>query len=778
MLIKSVKNKDYGLLVDKVKINMEQGYVVSRLKNSIPENFYQNSSDKLWYYKNYKKDTRLIDVFYPDLKIKTVEFKNNDYNDYLPDNLIIKLDEKYENSFFDPPNCTIIEKGSSVQIKEGACAGEYRNMYWKVKDNENNTYYTMHIKDNIYTKISKRDINKVLTFNNNNDSKINFRPTWRLFQNGYVCCTINSGEKQKVYYLHQLIMDVHNENLTSFEKTVDHINQDKLDNRRTNLRLVNMSVQNANRDKQSRRKDACELPNGIHQTDIPKYVVYRKEFMDDEKTKYREYFYICNHPNCDKRWDTTKSSNVSIQEKLNQAKLKLQLIENKITQKEFDKKIGTTNDKIDFPTGIRLNTSNRPFKLVFDLRKNNTRYGYNYVLKTTNLQNELNTFIELINKKYPELKMLNYTINNVIQINDSDISQQQEENSLKLVLPPNFSFYFESKTKSYYFSFSKIEKGIRIGLNKKIKTNNIQSEFETFMKELNEKYEQIKPLKFTIENTKNINLYNLENNQDNTENQIQNKSNQNHNENIQTNNNNLPQKTINAPVISNGEFKLPKNISVVKTNQDYYLTFVKAIDGKRIKKMVKLTTNDFQTEYNNFIDLINSLYKDMVQFEKSTLQNIPYEYTSIVKPIKTEQVDNSNTTKPVMPANFSICNVNNVDYIQFCKKVDGQRYQYKTKINSYDLQTELNEFINDLNNKHGLNLDPAQNKIANTNQWKTTNKIIEHSGTPEKLAQRERTQRYLEKQKQSVGVDEFNKQKAQYAKTYRASKKAPAEIEV
>jgi len=32
MLIKSVKNKDYGLLVDHVKINMEQGYIISRLK--------------------------------------------------------------------------------------------------------------------------------------------------------------------------------------------------------------------------------------------------------------------------------------------------------------------------------------------------------------------------------------------------------------------------------------------------------------------------------------------------------------------------------------------------------------------------------------------------------------------------------------------------------------------------------------------------------------------------------------------------------------------------
>ena len=37
--------------------------------------------------------------------------------------------------------------------------------------------------------------------------------------------------------------------LTSFEKIVDYINHDKLDNRKENLRLVNISVQNSNRDK-------------------------------------------------------------------------------------------------------------------------------------------------------------------------------------------------------------------------------------------------------------------------------------------------------------------------------------------------------------------------------------------------------------------------------------------------------------------------------------------------------------------------------------------------
>jgi hypothetical protein len=131
-----------------------------------------------------------------------------------------------------------------------------------------------------------------------------------------------------------------------------------------------------------------------------------------------------------------------------------------------------------------------------------------------------------------------------------------------------------------------------------------------------------------------------------------------------------------------------------------------------------------------------------------------------------------------MPTNFSICSVNNVDYIQFSKVIDNNKYQYKTKINSYDITKELEKFIDQLNEKYNLDLDKNNYKIANTNGWKTTNKIVDHTDTDVKKAQRERTQRYLEKQKESMGVDEFNKQKALNARKYREKKKAHAEIEV
>ena len=217
----------------------------------------------------------------------------------------------------------------------------------------------------------------------------------------------------------------------------------------------------------------------------------------------------------------------------------------------------------------------------------------------------------------------------------------------------------------------------------------------------------------------------------------------------------------------NKEFKLPANISIVKNNTDYYLTFIKSVKGERYKKMAKLTTNDFQTEYDNFIDLINSQYKDLVNFKKEKLYNIPTEYTNIVNDIKTVLVDNTQKEKPVMPNNFSICRVNDIDYIQFNKKIDDKRYQYKTKINSYDLQLELDTFVDRLNSDYALTLNKKDYIITNNDNWQTTNKIVDHTDTQDKQKRREIAKRYIDKKKQEIGEDEYKKLKAAQARNRR-----------
>ena len=96
------------------------------------------------------------------------------------------------------------------------------------------------------------------------------------------------------------------------EYSVDHINRDPLDNRLQNLRWATQSEQNQNTDKRKRQCTARELPTGIQQSDIPKWVNYNFESQYN-----RCYFRIEKHPRLSK-WTSTKSVEATPQEKLAQ----------------------------------------------------------------------------------------------------------------------------------------------------------------------------------------------------------------------------------------------------------------------------------------------------------------------------------------------------------------------------------------------------------------------------------------------------------------------------
>jgi hypothetical protein len=386
-----MKNENYFLLNKIIKIDLKNSMIIGRLKKfNDNDSLIYDYEKNLWVYKCYKSSTSLIEILYPNKKIISVNFLNLDHNDYREQNLLIT--EKIIEKINPPSNYKILSEGEPYHIKEGKFAGQFRNMYWKIEDN-NITYYLMHIKDDIFTKISKRDIKKVLLFNDK-------RPSWYMGNNGYISTTIRINGEKSFIYLHQLIMDVHDEDLTSFEKTVDHINCDKLDNRRDNLRLVNMSVQNSNRDKATRRSDACELPDNLVQSDLPKYVIYRKEILDKETNKSREYFYISGHPKLDKTWETTKSNKISIKEKLKLAKLKLQQLDEIISNAQYNQQSGL-NQKIDLPTYYRLSNERNKQQFIYDRKVNNIRQTCRMVLQSNDINQELEKFKKIVSEKYP-----------------------------------------------------------------------------------------------------------------------------------------------------------------------------------------------------------------------------------------------------------------------------------------------------------------------------------------------------------------------------------------
>lgn len=569
------ENEHYLLVINRIKIDSKNICKIYNKKNLL--NLIK-LEDNLWYYKNQS----LIDILFDISKYKKIIFKNNDSDDYRINNLEIIYDKVIK----PPQNVIILETYEPKYITDGKCAGEYRNIYWKVKDNNtNDSYYIMHISNDIYTKISSNDIKKVLNFND-------VRPTWGISPD-YVKTNIN----QRVIYLHQYIMDVHFEDNTDMKKTIDHVNRDKFDNRRENLRFANMSEQNLNKDKQKRQHNACLLPEGIKQTDLPKYVTYNKRCYDKINNSWREFFHIENHPKCSKGWSSSKSNKILIKDKLDQVLLKLKHINGEISDNEY-KKLSGQNDCI-LPTYFRLDVYNNKLHLIYDNKsKDNKRYNLKMVLTNNDLQIMLDKFIDNINNKYSELKIQHYELNKSILVdftNLDNIIDDDNDNNQEIIqkpdLPPNFSLYKEND--SWYLQFSKSINTVRYNFKRILKTLCIQSELNSIIDEINIKHPTLNIQKYNV-----INKY-------------------------------------------------------------------------------------------NFID------KTLLKEE---------------------------SLKPIMPNNFSICNINNIDYIQFSKTIDDKKKSYKTKIKSDDLQLEYLNFVKFLNDKYNFNI--SNENIINKSNWKTSNVIL------------------------------------------------------
>ena len=208
-------------------------------------------------------------------------------------------------------------------VKEkGKYKNKENNQIWIIDDNN----WYMFCQPNVITKICKISYERINVFEKK--EIINKKLSWYYYKSGYICTTIHNNNISTLA-MHQVIMDYYGNGrgtggADSDICSIDHIDHNRLNNSYDNLRIATRKEQEDNSKgimddtKRERRYDACELPDGITQQMMPKYVTFNKNVWNALKGKVRYYFRIEHHPLMNgKIWESSKSMKLTNEEKLN-----------------------------------------------------------------------------------------------------------------------------------------------------------------------------------------------------------------------------------------------------------------------------------------------------------------------------------------------------------------------------------------------------------------------------------------------------------------------------
>lgn len=385
----SVFENSWNIEYSNGKIYIVDEHIFEKILNFNKKFIFNNNTDLYPSYGVNRKYITLIEyIFEFNPELYSYTFKTNNIFDLRYKNIknivpkdFIELTKNYN----------VVEYlTGGVLVRRGKYAGELKNPICKILNKYNKEEYLMLCNKNKLCKLCPISYQKILDFEKNNIDIDNNKIIWSYHPNGYIL-----GNNS--LFIHQVIMNYYWNGKGTKNKSVDHIDQDPLNNTYDNLRIVSQEVQRQNSKgikegtKRARKKTAKPLPDGITEDMVNKYVYYAEDTYGLQN-KLRSFFRVC-HPKLDTEPSSSKSEKVSILEKLAQANKIVDDLENDIYP--------IVKEKV-LPTFV----SNREYRgkphLTFDRKApNGQRQNLRMVLpEEYELEEQINILREKIKVKY------------------------------------------------------------------------------------------------------------------------------------------------------------------------------------------------------------------------------------------------------------------------------------------------------------------------------------------------------------------------------------------